>query len=122
MWIFTDTGFFSVVAHREKPGYLLVRARARADLEALAKRLTKAPRIAERPDADYRYRMLVPAEAFATVMADAVRSIDYDNFKDAVAERQGQDRAHVYLGVWDHLRRWFAPEQRRETLAHRSQG
>jgi hypothetical protein len=105
MWIVADFGYFSVVAHRDKPGHLLVRARVRADLEALAGRLWPAPKIVTTPDADYRYRMLVPAEAFAAVMADAVKAIDYPNFKDQVAERQGSERAHVYLGIWDHLRR-----------------
>jgi hypothetical protein len=107
MWIFTDLGFFSVVAHREQVGVLLVRARVRSDLEALRARLPLEPKIVTTNAADYRYRMLVPTETFAAVMADAVRSIDYDNFKDAVDERQGHDRAHVYLGIWDHLRSWL---------------
>jgi len=29
--------------------------------------------------------------------------IDYDNFKSAVAARQGTERVHVYAGVWADL-------------------
>ena len=33
MWIHTDTAFVSIVAHSDRPGDLLVRARTRRDLE-----------------------------------------------------------------------------------------
>ncbi len=36
MWITTTRGFFSVLAHCDQPEMVLVRARAREDLESLA--------------------------------------------------------------------------------------
>ena len=33
----------------------------------------------------------------------AVAAIDYANFKDAVAERQGEARAQAYADVWSAL-------------------
>lgn len=33
MWIFTPKAFLSIVAHRGKPDYLLVRARLPGDIE-----------------------------------------------------------------------------------------
>ena len=36
--------------------------------------------------------------------------VEYNNFKAAIAERQGADRAHVYGAVWAAM---FAFQQRR---------
>ena len=103
MWVFTTEGFFSVVAHRSRSGYLLVRARTREDLEALAGRIPSLEPF-EDPDADYRWRALVKAGDWQNVLASLAGAIDYDNFKNAVAERQGPDRARVYSGVWSVMR------------------
>ena len=35
MWIFLSDSFLSIVAHRDKPGVLLVRARRAGDIEAV---------------------------------------------------------------------------------------
>ena len=42
----------------------------------------------------------MPAAVFAAYLAAQGEAIDYPNFKDAVAARQGYDRAHRYAGVW----------------------
>lgn len=106
MWILTTFGFFSVVAHRDLPDSLLVRARVRADLDALLARMIvpDRPPVECTPDADYRYRAVVPRSVFATILALAIEGIDYANFKDAVHERQGFARALLYSNVWDQLR------------------
>jgi hypothetical protein len=97
------------VAHRDQPDRLLVRARVRSDLEALAQVVHSRGkiRIYSTPNADYPFRCIVKREAFGRTIASVAERIQYDNFKNSVAERQGHDRAHVYLGVWDHLRRWL---------------
>lgn len=104
MWLFTPTGFLSIVADREHHGNLLVRARARADIEAFVV-ATGAPAPTERPDRDYRWRTSVPAQVVATYVAGQVAAIDYENFKNAVAERHGHDRAHRYAEVWSVMHR-----------------
>jgi hypothetical protein len=101
MWVFTTFGFFSVVQHRGKPDRLLVRGRVRADVEALARRLVEP--LQHTPNADYPYRVEVDRLDFATVMTEAVDGVDYDNFKNAVAEQQGAVRATVYHDVWQDL-------------------
>ena len=103
MWLFTTVGFFSAV---RKPGdtELTVRARARRDLDAL--RATYLPELGPtvaHAGTDYPYRARVPHEAFARALAAVAREIDYDNFKDAVADRQGYARAHAYAKVWQVL-------------------
>jgi hypothetical protein len=108
MWLITTTGFFSIVEKPwdRAPGTLTVRARAREDLEALkAGSLPELGEIAEDADADYRYRAQAPREAVVRAVAAEARGIDYDNFKSAVAARQGRQRADVYHRVWDALYR-----------------
>ncbi len=103
MWLFTTSGFYSVV---EKPwdrktGTLTVRARVAADLDRLRQGPLPAlgPTI-EKPDTDYRFRAQAPREAVALAVAALVRDLDYDNFKSAVGRTQGHTRERLYHGVW----------------------
>jgi 8-oxo-dGTP pyrophosphatase MutT (NUDIX family) len=106
MWLITKFGFFSIV---QKPGdaeagMLTVRARVRADLEALrAAYLPEMGEITENAGTDYRYRACVPHEALAAALQQIVLDIDYGNFKNAVQETQGPKRSHLYHQVWDVL-------------------
>jgi hypothetical protein len=101
MWVFTTIGFFSVVGHRTVPGYVLVRARAIADLRELVKRLPLPhPKIRRTPTADYLFRVVARQDQVAELLAQLAREIDYDNFKTAVERRQGPGRAALYHDVW----------------------
>ena len=107
MWLITTTGFYSVVQKPwdRKLGTLTVRARARADLEALrADSLPERGEGLEDVNADYRFRAQAPKAAVARAAQAQVSAIDYDNFKSAVGKRQGRERAHIYLDVWGALR------------------
>lgn len=88
MWIFTKTGFISVVKHTEKADFLLVRARRREDLEAIVEPMLASgyplDDITETPEADYRFRVVMPRDCFAVVMSELVDQIDYPNFKDSI--------------------------------------
>lgn len=105
-WFVTTIGFFSVV---EKPedadrGTLTIRSRVRSDLENLRDRyLPGMGEISESTGSDYRFRAIAPREAVSEAMAKLVAGIDYGNFKDAVAQRQGYGRAQVYGHVWGQL-------------------
>lgn len=61
MWLITTQGFYSVVAHRNRPDILLVRARAHADIEALRDQILDLEPY-EDPRADYRWRTEVSRE------------------------------------------------------------
>ena len=102
MWLFTTQGFYSVVAHRRDSDRLLVRARAREDLEALREQIPGL-RITSDREADYRWRTVVSRAEWVAAVAILAASIDYDNFKAAVAERQGAERHRVYQRVWGEL-------------------
>ena len=110
MWLFTSFGFFSVVARRDRADLVLVRARCRADLEALRERHLPDLELHENAGSDYRWRAFVTREDWERTAAAVAAAIDYPNFKDAIAERQGYERAELYHDVWDVMYRL----QRRE--------
>ena len=103
MWLFTTQGFYSVVADRDDPGRVLVRARAREDIEALARLIPDVEPFAD-DGADYEWRAFVSREEWGRATAELVEAIDYDNFKNAVRDRQGSKREHLYHEVWHKMR------------------
>lgn len=103
MWLMTTDGFFSAVADRGDPDAVLVRARVREDAEHLAAAVGGA--VIETPAADYRFRARLTKADWAGYLADRAREIDYDNFKGAVATRQGAERVSIYAEVWGALLR-----------------
>ena len=118
MWLFTTDGFFSAVAHRDDPDTVLVRSRVREDALRLQAAVSQGE-VTETPDADYRYRVLLPRETWSAYLAAAGDTIDYPNFKNAVAARQGADRARVYAHVWSVM---FELQQREVEGADESAG
>jgi len=102
MWLATTIGFFSIV---EKPWdratrTLTVRTRATTDLESFRKFCPELGDSVEDPDADYRFRAQAPKVAIAAALSRLTEDIDYDNFKNAVAQRQGSQRAGIYSKAW----------------------
>jgi len=107
MWLFSKTGFISVVAHRDKPKHLMVRARVMEDLEGFLDRCPtsalKSVKIVTTLDGDYRHRVVVKRKHAAVAIARMVDEIDYDNFKNAVHDDSPRDAA--YMAVWTALSR-----------------
>lgn len=102
-WFVTTLGAFSVVEKdSDKPkGTLTIRTRVRSDLENLRHRyLPDMGDISESTWSDYKFRAIADREAVSAALAALVADIDYGNFKNAVASRQGYDRASVYGDVW----------------------
>jgi hypothetical protein len=104
MWLMTTSGFYSVVEHRRDPERLVVRARAREDIEALREWIPGLEPSSD-ADADYRWRAVVSRAEWVVALAQIGSEIDYPNFKAAVAQRQGAERATFYTEVWQVLRR-----------------
>ena len=107
MWIFSRTGFVSIVAHKSQPGKLVVRARVREDLEQFAKLLDditgEGHAVTETPGRDYRFRTTATKDAVAQALARQVADLDYTNFKDAV--HGDPQRDSTYLDVWGAMHR-----------------
>lgn len=123
MWIMTTEGFYSVVEHRQDQDLLLVRSRARVDLENALRELDGTlsgdTTITNDRRADYPWRMIVQREDWALAVARMTHAIDYDNFKSAVARTGagGYKRSGIYHRVWSVLtsmepnfdRRYYGP-------------
>jgi hypothetical protein len=103
MWLFTTQGFYSVVAHRRDADKLIVRGRAREDLEALRDQIPEH-RVFSDSNADFRWRAVVTRAEWVAAVAQLADQIDYDNFKSAVGARQGPEREGLYHGIWAALR------------------
>jgi len=106
MWLITPMGFFSIVCKPgdEEQGALTVRSRVKSDLEALGKNfLPSLGAIVEGAGTDYRYRAKAQRDDIGKALALMVQQLDYGNFKNEVAHRQGKYRASVYGKVWEVL-------------------
>lgn len=93
MWIFLPDAMLSIVDKGGDGTTLLVRARRREDIS----RVFPDAQIQKGGGTDYLYRAHIDREKVALRLAEAVRGIDYGNFKSAVAE---DDRHDAYLRVW----------------------
>ena len=106
MWIFTTTGYFSVVEHYDDPNTLLIRSRVGEDLERLRARFPLVSEMEHTPDADYSYRATVKRSDFANMISRLVLEIDYPNFKNAACGPGDHLRSHAYMDCWTALRHW----------------
>jgi 8-oxo-dGTP diphosphatase len=103
MWLATSFGFFSIVRKSDDTAArtITVRARVKSDLEKLRERyLPQMGPVQTDVGTDYRYRAKVGHADFAIALLRIGLDIDYSNFKDCVAKRQGVGRAHVYGELW----------------------
>ena len=105
MWICTSSAFLSVVADREHEDRLLVRARIAGHIESV---FPKA-KVFTSDSADYMFRSFIPRDEVAQVIAQQVKDIHYDNFKNSVKNKPLHD---AYLKIWTvmvSLQERFAP-------------
>ena len=96
MWLFASEGFLSIVAHRYKPEYVLVRARKMSHLKAL---FPNADYNSD-PDADYPHRAVIHRSIIANMLLDYIMNLNYDNFKNSVTE---SDYLHACHDVWNQM-------------------
>lgn len=104
MWLFSETGFVSAVAHRDDPDLLVVRGRDRASLAPLVER-TGAP-IVEGAGTDYPCRVIVGRDAYGAWVAELVAGIGYGNFKGRVARTREPAFLDALHDVWGVMRRF----------------
>jgi len=80
MWIFSQKGFLSVVAHNTKPDILTVRSRFKGHIEKIFGGIC----VLEDAGRDYRYRAELPKKEVSKAIARLVSEICYDNFKGSL--------------------------------------
>jgi len=98
MWVFTETGFVSVVRKNDRPDLYTVRSRDRESLEPLAA-MAKVE-IGASPLGDYPYRAFVEPAVFTEWLADQASQIEYSNFKSRVSLTRGLDYTDALHNVW----------------------
>jgi len=94
MWLFSKSGFVSIVEHYQDPDILIVRSRVEADLAPFA---LEGYMIEHTPSNDYGYRMFLPRAFVVVTISTMVSKIDYFNFKNTVADKQ---RSKIYMRIW----------------------
>ena len=102
MWIFQNNSFVSIVAHKERPGHLLVRSRIEGDIEMAI----PCAEVFEDLTADYRYRAIVAKDVVQEAIMKSIGEIDYPNFKNSIAHSDGK-RHDAYMGVWQVMAKAF---------------
>lgn len=95
MWVAMNDSFVSIVADRNDPNGVVVRARVYQDLVAFCPE--RETDIIESNDSDYRFRIFMPQKQAADIMFEKTALIDYDNFKDSVSEAW---RKNAYMSIW----------------------
>jgi len=95
MWLCFNDGFLSVVADKNNPASLLVRARRKQDLLNVCGDDVK---VLENAGTDYRWRTFVDRKTFTALVAARVERIGYTNFKNSV---KNPDLHDVYMRFWN---------------------
>jgi hypothetical protein len=105
IWIFSESGFVSVVRHRDHPHLLLVRSRDRDSLASLCRRVRLAEsEISELANADYRFRLVCSDAVLLRFLRFSVEELDYANFKDRVSTTRGAAWHDALMKVWAAMR------------------
>jgi hypothetical protein len=105
IWIFSESGFVSVVRHRDHPHLLLVRSRDRDSLASLCRRVRLAEsEISELANADYRFRLVCSDAVLLRFLRFSVEELDYANFKDRVSTTRGASWHAALMKVWSAMR------------------
>ena len=75
MWLYTTIGFFSVVAHRDDPRTILIRAHAREHLDELRRHHLPDLEITE--DDEYAFCALVSRDEWEHAAQQLAQGVDY---------------------------------------------
>ena len=98
MWLFTETGFVSVVQDWDTKDLLVARARDKTSLEELSAFAEAS--IEETPHRDYPYRVYLTREALAGWLVRTVEQLRYHNYKARMWHTRGEQFSEPLHEVW----------------------
>ncbi|MFZ4594231.1 MAG: hypothetical protein ACOYOF_08240 [Verrucomicrobiaceae bacterium] len=105
MWLCTRHGFFSIV--RKDADTFHIRARCREDLIQLAQAAGIGTPVASYAGSDYPWRILCRATDLPQFMSALTASIDYGNFKSAIAASPTQrPKLSAYHDIHHQMVEW----------------
>lgn len=101
MWLMTKSGMYSIVFKEE---VYQVRSRVRKDLQNLIEGVNFTGEITETGNSDYPFRIYVDMEGLLLVLGFLATEVNYDNFKDMIAETPDQrHKLKFYEEIWSIL-------------------
>ncbi len=108
MWLFSTSGFFSIVQDAQDKTLHHIRARTLDDLDNLRALIPALPRaVLSHPGSDYRCRILCPSALLPDVFAALGQGVGYPNFKSEIARLPGQrDKLPAYHKIWALMAAW----------------
>ena len=113
MWVFLDIGFFAVGFDKHcQPDELIIKARAKIDLDHLSNEITIGP-ILDTPTHDYPFRAIIKRSNWAAFLSAVGNGIDYPSLRTTTANNQKQfedyprTRLRALSGVWASLKNTF---------------
>lgn len=96
MWLYVSDGFLSIVAHRDKPQHLLVRARHPDHIAALF----PEAEVTYMATADYPYRVVLHRMVVERAVGRYITQMNYDNFKNSIIDNDYHDAC---ISVWNKM-------------------
>ena len=98
MWLFTETGFVSVVQDKEDSNKMVVRARDKESLQPMMD--AYGVKIVNLKNRDYPHRVFLTRKQFVDWLVESGETLDYDNYKNRVSKTRGYDFASPLHDVW----------------------
>lgn len=98
MWLFTETGFVSVVQDRQDSNKMVVRARDKESLQPLMD--AYGVKLVNLKNRDYPHRVFLTRKQFVDWLVESGETLDYDNYKNRVSKTRGYDFASPLHDVW----------------------
>lgn len=94
MWVVTNKGFASIVAHRTEKNVFIIRAR---NPEVFGDFFNKKE-IVSTTDSDYRFRVFASKGKMHRFLSYCAEQVDYDNFKNSIKDKDVKDMA---MKIWN---------------------
>ena len=105
MWLCTQLGFFSIV--RKEQDTFHIRARCLGDLDKLSSAIGLPSPVVSYPGSDYPWRIICDAGDLTRFFALMSASINYGNFKSAIAASSTQrPKLSAYHDIHHRMVEW----------------
>lgn len=112
MWIFSQTGFVSIVNHYEQKNNMLVRGRVREDVVGFRDLSKSKNYVSYTPQNDYPYRVVLSKKQVTKAMEVTIKKVRYTNFKEAAHD--GTSRDSAYMHIWSILLEYLQMQPKKE--------
>lgn len=117
MWLFTQYGFYSIVAQPNEDDIFIVRSRVRNDLENLRTLAQLEGEIGEQQNADLPYSLRLSTDEWGRALASLGATVDYPDFQERIEQLPDQSgKRESYSQVSDSVSSLSEPSA--EEAAH----